>query len=328
VNEPWHAILTPAERAGAIAMIQVQGDGLDRLGFPLVPMGQIKRADLFGIDDGVIYGVDTHTQILMPHGGVAILRRISEELSGRGCPVRDSVRPHEVYPEATNEIEAWCMHALSVMASPLGVDVLLDHTARWFDMGCASRNEANGRGRSSVALNRLINPPTVVAVGRANIGKSSLLNTLVGQRVALVADVVGTTRDHVGVPVDLGGVVVRWIDTPGVDERVEDADEIEIAARVVANADLVIHCIDADDERGVLDSRLSAEIRDQVSVVRLGMRSDLGHHPCGVDVRVCTGQVAERVGDLVALLRDQLVPSDEIDDPCPWRFWESLAPEA
>ncbi len=244
MSDRSHAILTPIERAGAIAIIQVRGDSFDPIGLPRVEPGQIKRADLVGIDDGVVLGVDATTRILMPHGGVAIVRQISYKLTQLGYPRAQSVDPCMIYPEASSEIEAWCMQALSIVSSPMGVDVLLEHNARWLDAGCKTIAEAKGQGRVSDVLDRLVHPPTIAAVGRANIGKSSLLNTLVGQRVALVADIAGTTRDHVGVPVDLGGLVVRWIDTPGIDERIGDGDEIEIATQVVAHADLIVHCID------------------------------------------------------------------------------------
>ncbi len=326
--ERSHAILTPIERAGAIAMIQVRGDSFDPIGLPRIEPGQIRRANLFGIDDGVVLGVDATTRILMPHGGVAIVRQISDKLTQLGYPRAQSVDPCVIYPEASSKIESWCMHALSIVSSPMGVDVLLQHSARWVDAGCKTIAEAKDQGRACPVLDRLIHPPTIAAVGRANIGKSSLLNTLVGQRVALVADVAGTTRDHVGVPVDLGGLVVRWIDTPGIDERIGDGEEIEIATRVVAHADLIVHCIDALDDAGKMDARLRSVIDPGVEIVRVGMRSDLGDHPSGVETRVCTRSKAEGIGELVTLIRDRLVPGNEVADPTPWRFWASLGVDA
>ena len=327
MSTSWHAILTPSDRAGAIAMIQLCCESPAVLGLPDVLPNQVRRADLLGIDDGVILGLDDQHCVLMPHGGIAIVRKIADELTSRGLPARSSVDPMVLYPEASCEIEAWGLCAMSLAPSPMAVDTILDHVSRRISSGTESVSAADtlesGQNRT---LDRLIHPPTVVAVGRANIGKSSLLNALVGQQVAMVADVSGTTRDHVGAPVNLAGLVVRWIDTPGIDERIEDPDEIEIATRVVANADLVVHCIDAMGDPGVMDPRLQEVIPGDTPIIRVGSRADLGDHACDTDLRV---QVAGRhrgVTDLVSMIREALVPKEVLSESPPWRFWDSIRP--
>jgi tRNA modification GTPase len=330
VSSGWYSILTPSERAGAIAMIQVGGVSADSLGLPRVAAGRVIHAELFGIDDGVILGHEDGSFVLMPHGGVAIVRSICQQLESKGV-VREQVNdPRATYPEAATEIEAWCLYALSVAASDAAVDVLLDHNERWKALGvetCADGESYEG-AHNGIVLDRLIHPPTVAAVGRANVGKSSLLNALVGQRVALVADVAGTTRDHVGVPVDLGGLVVRWIDTPGVDERIETCEEIMIAQRVVEHADVVVHCIDALGDVGTLDTRVADSVVEGTPVIRAGTRSDLGEHNPAVDVCVSVGKGGSGIGGLVSLIGERLVPGDILADLRPWRFWGRLRDEA
>jgi tRNA modification GTPase len=81
-----------------------------------------------------------------------------------------------------------------------------------------------------------------VILGPPNAGKSTLLNALAGEDVAIVSDIPGTTRDAIGVRVDLGGVAVRITDTAGV-RTSDDAIEAEGVRRAVARsekADLVI----------------------------------------------------------------------------------------
>ncbi len=81
-----------------------------------------------------------------------------------------------------------------------------------------------------------------VILGAPNAGKSTLLNALAGEDVAIVSDTPGTTRDAVGVKVDLGGVPVRITDTAGVRES-DDPIEAEGVRRAIARsqkADLVI----------------------------------------------------------------------------------------
>lgn len=321
----WHAILTPTQRAGAIAAIQIAHPDPRSIGLAHPGLHRLKLVDFQGLDQGVLLGLEGAQMIFMPHGGIAIVRAISQRLIELGVPVREQLNPLEVYPEARGEIEAWCLMALSEAPSARAVDVLLEHTQRWHALGVETIVQATEVESmdDACSLRHLLHPPTIAAVGRANVGKSSLINTLVGQQVAIVADVAGTTRDHVGVPVDLGGLVVRWVDTPGVDERIGDHEELAIACRVVQQADLVVHCIDAIDDEGVLDPRLSTSIDPATRVLRLGTRSDRGEHACACDLRVSVGAQTQGVSGLVERIGEMLVLDRDLHDPRPWRFWAS-----
>jgi tRNA modification GTPase len=82
----------------------------------------------------------------------------------------------------------------------------------------------------------------VVIAGPPNSGKSSLLNVLCGEERAIVTDIPGTTRDHIEVPMAIGGVPLRLTDTAGLrgtDDAVE-AIGVERAERLIARADIVI----------------------------------------------------------------------------------------
>lgn len=326
MNQPWHAILTPTQRAGAIAVVQINHFNPQSIGLPHPGVHRLKLVDFHGIDQGVLMGLEGPQMLFMPHGGIAIVRAISEHLTKLGVPAIAQVDPVEAYPEADCEIEAWCLSALSEASSPIAVDVLLEHLRRWrfLNINTIAQTEDAEAMDDACSLRHVLFPPTVAAVGRANVGKSSLINMLVGQQVALVADVAGTTRDHVGVPVDLGGLVVRWVDTPGVDERIGDQEELEIASRVVAQADLVVHCIDALDDDGVLDSRLSSVINSSVPYIRVGTRSDRGEHACACDLKVSVGTHSQGIAELVELIRGTLLPNQVTEDPRPWRFWASM----
>lgn len=308
-----HSIETPRGVAGAIAMIRVDADEIGPLmillGIGDLPVGAIRLCGLLGIDSGVVARWSAGSVMLMPHGGPAIVRAISEKLTGLGVPIEPA--QSGAYPEASNEIEARMLATLAAAPSPLAIDLLLDQPRRW-------REEHRGFADAAV-LGHLLDPPIVVAVGRANIGKSSLLNAIAGTRVVLVADRAGTTRDHVGVAVDLAGLVVHWVDTPGVDERVADDDAVVIAVEMVRRAALVVHCIDAGEPPGALDDRVCSAIGDRVPVVEVLTRGDrIRGERGGLSTSAATGDGLE---GLVRAVRERLVPSAVLCDGRRWRFW-------
>jgi tRNA modification GTPase len=89
---------------------------------------------------------------------------------------------------------------------------------------------------------RLKDGVLVVVAGPPNAGKSSLINAIVGEDRIIVSDVPGTTRDHIEVPLALGGVPLRLTDTAGLrstDDRVE-AIGVDRAGRLIDAADMLV----------------------------------------------------------------------------------------
>ena len=88
---------------------------------------------------------------------------------------------------------------------------------------------------------------TVVIAGRPNVGKSSLLNQLLGEERAIVTPIPGTTRDFVSEIIDLEGVPIRLIDTAGVRASVDPVEKagVEKAYRLMEEADLILVIFDA-----------------------------------------------------------------------------------
>jgi tRNA modification GTPase len=82
----------------------------------------------------------------------------------------------------------------------------------------------------------------IVIAGPPNAGKSSLINAIAGEDRAIVTDVPGTTRDHIEVPLSLGGIPIRLTDTAGLRET---GDKVEIigverAGQLVEAADVLL----------------------------------------------------------------------------------------
>ena len=110
--------------------------------------------------------------------------------------------------------------------------------------------------------------PSVAIVGRPNVGKSSLLNCILGERRAVVAPEPGTTRDPVDSLVEHDGQTYRLVDTAGIRRRSkasETAEEIAImmAGRQIEQADLAILVLDASAGVTTGDLSIAGAIWDQ-----------------------------------------------------------------
>lgn len=87
----------------------------------------------------------------------------------------------------------------------------------------------------------------VVLVGQPNVGKSSLMNRLTGEEVAIVTEIPGTTRDAVHQAINLEGVPLHLIDTAGLRETTDTVEKIGIARTraAIEKADLALLLIDS-----------------------------------------------------------------------------------
>jgi tRNA modification GTPase len=96
----------------------------------------------------------------------------------------------------------------------------------------------------------------VVLVGAPNVGKSSLLNRLAGDDVAIVTAVAGTTRDAIRSSIAIRGIPLHIVDTAGVREAADEVESIGIARTwtAVAHADLALVVADARDRDEVQES--------------------------------------------------------------------------
>ncbi|MCB9497969.1 MAG: tRNA uridine-5-carboxymethylaminomethyl(34) synthesis GTPase MnmE [Erysipelotrichaceae bacterium] len=98
----------------------------------------------------------------------------------------------------------------------------------------------------------------VAIVGKPNVGKSSLLNALIGEEKAIVTDIAGTTRDIVEGDINLNGVVLHLLDTAGI-RQVNDKIEsigVEKARKTITQAELIIVVLDASEELSFEDQEI------------------------------------------------------------------------
>ena len=110
-------------------------------------------------------------------------------------------------------------------------------------------------------------PRRVAIVGKPNVGKSSLLNKLAGQRRAVVDEVAGTTVDPVDELVEIGGDIYRLIDTAGIRRRVKEASGHEYYASLrthgaIERAEVCIVVVDASEPVTEQDLRILTSVEE------------------------------------------------------------------
>lgn len=115
-----------------------------------------------------------------------------------------------------------------------------------------------------------------VIVGKPNVGKSSVLNVLVGSERAIVTDVAGTTRDILEEQVNLNGIMLNVIDTAGIHETEDIVEKIGVdkAKQYLENADLVLYVLDSSQEMSKEDYKIAEMIRGKNVIILLN-KSDL-----------------------------------------------------
>ncbi|MBX3673160.1 MAG: tRNA uridine-5-carboxymethylaminomethyl(34) synthesis GTPase MnmE [Burkholderiales bacterium] len=152
---------------------------------------------------------------------------------------------------------------------------------------------------------------TVVLVGRPNVGKSSLLNRLAGEEVAIVTAVAGTTRDPVRATIAVEGVPIHLIDTAGLRESGDEVERIGIARtwEAIGRAGAAILIEEASGGAGEEESRILARIPQGLPLARVTNKIDLaglpaGRESSGAEVRL---RLSARTGEGVAALRAWLL---------------------
>lgn len=131
----------------------------------------------------------------------------------------------------------------------LGLDELLEHVTAPFPKETVSEQESETEGKR-----RLIK---VAIIGRPNVGKSTMLNALVGTERAIVSPSPGTTRDAIDESIQEGNTTFRFVDTAGIRRKgrtVEMTEKLSVvmARRHIRMANVVLLIIDATE--GVVTS--------------------------------------------------------------------------
>lgn len=109
--------------------------------------------------------------------------------------------------------------------------------------------------------------PRVALVGKPNVGKSSLFNTLLGEERSIVDAVAHTTRDAVDTMVEIDGEPWTFVDTAGMRRKYRHGEDTELYSvdrtrYAIESADIALFLVDASEPLGEQDQRLAALLRD------------------------------------------------------------------
>lgn len=133
-------------------------------------------------------------------------------------------------------------------ASRLGIGDLLDEVVKYFD--CAKLEEEEDER------------PRIAVVGKPNVGKSSIINKLLGENRVIVSDIAGTTRDAVDTEIVHDGTPYVFIDTAGLRRKSKIHEELERYSIIrtvtaVERADIVVVVIDAKEGVTEQDAKIA-----------------------------------------------------------------------
>jgi tRNA modification GTPase len=137
----------------------------------------------------------------------------------------------------------------------------------------------------SFAHGRIVHAGLMLAiVGRPNAGKSSLFNRIVQRERAIVTAAPGTTRDLVTERVSLGGIPVELVDTAGMREASDEAEQIGVrkSREALADADMVLMVLDATAVLEQEELELLATLAQRRALVVVN-KSDLAHPPAAME---------------------------------------------
>jgi tRNA modification GTPase len=284
-------VLTPAGR-GAVAVVAVSGakagGGVGQYfrSSSRIPTEQFAMQRIYygrwGTDDGeevVACRTASAEFEIHCHGGVAAVSRIVEDLRQAGARQIDDAQWLTL--QSIDAIQREAALALACVRTERCAGILLDqcHGALSHAIGevialCKQADASTARARLqelaaySVLGRHLVEPFTVALAGPPNVGKSSLINALVGYERAIVYDAPGTTRDVVTAQTAIDGWPVTLSDTAGLREGADplEAAGVQSARAQLSAVDLVVLVFDARETLNADESRLRAAFPDAIVV--------------------------------------------------------------
>ncbi|MDO9011881.1 MAG: tRNA uridine-5-carboxymethylaminomethyl(34) synthesis GTPase MnmE [Gallionella sp.] len=148
----------------------------------------------------------------------------------------------------------------------------------------------------------------IALVGRPNVGKSSLLNRLSGEEVALVSDVPGTTRDVIRQAIQIRGVPLHIMDTAGLRVSQDEVENLGMARtrQTVQRADLILMLLDAASGCSAEELEIISGFPADIPRLLVYNKADLLH-----DKTIVPGEegirISAKTGEGIEALRDRML---------------------
>ena len=273
-------------------------------------------------EDIVVCRVDPYTLEIHCHGGDVAAQRIVDDLQRAGCEI---VGWSQQLANTRDGLEADCLEALCHATTWRTAEILYEQSAgllrNAFDqlrpLCSMSMLPAELLARLDALLTwsrfglHLSKPWNIVLTGRPNVGKSSLINELLGYQRAIVFDQPGTTRDVVTAETAFDGWPVLLADTAGLRDATHELEAagIALARRRLETADARLVLIDLSTPQTEFDERLLIEWPEAIVIGHKCDLNDLwGDHLPARAVRV-SSVTGEGIGELQRILVRQLVPN-------------------
>lgn len=330
------AVLTPPAR-GAIATISVQGPAAVALSDRFfTSLGKAKVCDanvgriLVGHwqaegepvgEELVVARLADEVVEIHCHGGVQASQRILKHLASAGCQIESwqartiSEHADAIMSEARLELP----RAVTSQAALHLLDQANGALSREIDtigklLGSSNFEVAEQQLAHLLSLapfgKHLTQPWLIVIAGPPNVGKSSLLNKIVGYDRAIVLDMPGTTRDVLHATTALDGWPVQFSDTAGIrtsDDAIEQAG-IAKAKAALKTADLVIVMHDATDLK---PDELDQSLQELPSALHVVNKIDLADDvrvPSSNEMLATSAVTGQGVPQLITSIVSHLVP--------------------
>lgn len=187
-------------------------------------------------------------------------------------------------------------------------DVEFASRGKLMEQAAAMRDEIKRLAASFDSGNAIKEGIPVAIVGSTNVGKSSLLNALVGDERAIVSDIHGTTRDLIEDTVNIGDFTFRFIDTAGIRDTADRIEQLGIdrSRQAINRATIVLQVIDATDPTrmehvGNLDSN-----QHLITIINKTDAASPSAAMAALPALVDTVAISARTGEGIDTLRDTL----------------------
>ena len=222
-------------------------------------LSDMREQAQIGIDtaDVILFVVDVHKRLVDADSKVADMLRRSAKPVLLVVNKVDSMQKYMMDVYEFYNLGIGEPHAISSV-NKLGFGDLLDEVIKFFPEGAGEEEEDE---RTKVAI-----------VGKPNVGKSSIINRLIGENRVIVSDIAGTTRDAIDTEIKHNGKDYVFIDTAGLRRKNKIKEELEKymiirTVGAVERADIVLLVIDAVEGITEQDAKIAGIAHDRGKAV-------------------------------------------------------------